>query len=50
MENSLIEFIATTGVSPSRIRGVCAVIDTARNGMGVCVAHDAASQVPFTAR
>ena len=45
--NSPNDAIATAGAGPSRMRGVCGVIATARNGEGD-VAH--ASQVPDTAR
>ena len=46
-----MEFIATTGLAPSRMRGVCAVIATARNGAEAAPGtHPLASQVPSTAR
>ena len=38
--------MATIGSGPSRMRGVCGVSDTARNGDGL--AH--ASHVPFVAK
>ena len=52
--NSSRLFIATVGAGPSRMRGVCGVIATARNGdvlragLGSCSWHS--SHVPFTAR
>ena len=49
MENASIDVIATTGARPPRMRGVCAVIDTARNGGGGAPGTHA-SHVPSTAR
>ena len=46
--NSSSEFIATTGLGPSSMRGICGVSDTALNGFGAHVAP--ASHVPDTAR